>query len=205
MLRGVRWAASRASEGSVPAPPRGSRLVHPAAGHVKGRSRRDPGPAVPIALLALILSACGTAPRMDAGPEPCSEDGRVQVGAGGARLTSLPETGGQLPIVHGAQGGIHVLVGVWVRDLPLEMDLTYRLVDPSDDAPVGQTTALHLTPGLFSVDGARYQRNPDLVVLDNAHSDVTGFAGRTVRLEVEADTSAGRSCDVRSVTLVDSP
>jgi hypothetical protein len=161
------------------------------------------GPMRQLALAALVLAGCGAEPTADA--DACIVDGRLEVGAGGARLTALPLRGGELPIVHGPQGGIHVVVGLWVRDLPLEMDVTYRLRDAADGSLVGTETTLHLTPGFFAVDGARYERHPDLVVLDGSSADVTPFAGRSVILRAEARTAAGTACDARAATLVDSP
>ncbi len=159
-----------------------------------------------IALAALLLVGCGPDPHgPDGGPDVCSADGRLEVGSGGARLTALPVSGGELPIVHGPQGGIHVVVGFWARDLPLEMDVTYRLEDATDGGLVGTETMLHLTPSFFSVDGDRYERHPDLVVLDNGSADVTRFAGRTVVLRAQAVTAAGTVCDARTATLVDAP
>jgi hypothetical protein len=149
--------------------------------------------------MLLIGSACGHPP-----PSACTDDGRLEVGAGGARLLALPESGGQLSIVHGPQGGIHVLVGVWVRDLSLDMELTYRLEEPSDGSMIGAETLLSLDPSLFSPDGTRYQRNPDLIVLDNASPDATPYDGRTARLIAQAQAGSEWVCDARLVTLVDS-
>ena len=154
-------------------------------------------------LLLLAVSACAGPAPMDGAVPACSDDGRVEVGAGGSRLRALPESGGALPIVRGAQGGIHVVVGVWVRGLPLEMALTYRLEDPATGERVGELTAVALTPGLFSADGARYQRHPDLLVLNNEAPDVTRFAGRTVLLRAEARAGTVVACDERMVTLID--
>ncbi len=125
------------------------------------------------------------------------------MGSGGLRLISLPESGGLLPIVRGSQGGIHVVVGAWVRDLPLEMELAYELRDAEDSSPVGLSTVLELTPSLFSADGSRYQRHPDLLVLDNEMADVTPFVGRAVYLQGRARAGSEEACDSRLVTLTD--
>lgn len=155
-------------------------------------------------LLVLMLT-CGCDPLHPVDAGACSDDGRVEVGSGGSRLIALPETGGELPIVRGSQGGIHVVVGAWVRDLPLEMELTYRLEDPVTGETLGEPTTLRLTPSLFRPDGARQQRHPDLIVLSNESPDVTGLAGRAVLLSAEARTAAERACDLRRVVLVAPP
>ena len=159
---------------------------------------------VRVALLCLLACGCDPGGGGDAGAG-CLDDGRVEVGSGGSRLVRLPESGGELPIVRGSQGGIHVVVGAWVQELPLEMDLTYRLLDARTSDLVGEPTTLRLTPSLFRPDGARHQRHPDLLVLDDESADVAPFVGRTVRLTAEARTTTERACDSREVTLVDPP
>lgn len=151
---------------------------------------------------------CGEAP-----PPPdggCgSGPGTVEVGRGGSRLYDLPE-GGDLPIVLGSQGGIHVLVGFRVRDMALTMAVTYRLVDEADGSVVGTPTELSLRPSLFSTSGGEIVRNPDLIVLDDESPRLEAFAGRRLRLELDAQSSdpwpadGGRgshACDSRLVTL----
>ncbi len=135
-------------------------------------------------------TACGTGP------------GKVEVARGGSRLYDLPPSGGELPIVLGSQGGIHVLVGFRVWDMDLGMDITYRLVDPETEAVVGTPTALSLRPTLFTNDGTSTIRNPDLVVLNNEEPRVEDFAGRTVRLELEARSADSHACDARTARLV---
>lgn len=134
--------------------------------------------------------ACGTGP------------GSVTVARGGSRLHELPERGGELPIVLGSQGGIHVLVGFRVRDMDLNMDVVYRLVDAETEATVGTPTELRLRPALFTTDSSGRIRNPDLIVLDNEEPRVEAFAGREVRLELEAVSDDSHACDARVVTLM---
>jgi hypothetical protein len=156
-------------------------------------------------LIASLCAACdGVDPPADAGPTAC-DDGRLEVGSGGSRLRALPETGGELPIVRGAQGGIHVIVGFWLRDLPLEVEARYWLADPASGERVGSETVVTLTPSLFSADGARYLRHPDLVVLNNEAPDIAAFAGRTVELHATAAAAEDAGCDVRTVILLAPP
>jgi hypothetical protein len=152
--------------------------------------------------LAIVLacSACGTVAPGDGGPGAC-DDGRVEVGSGGSRLRALPETGGELPIVLGAQGGIHVVVGFWLRELPLDVTARYWLEDPASGELVGTETVLVLGPSFFAPDGARYVRHPDLLVLNNEAPDVAAFAGRTVELHVSATSGSAGSCDARTAVL----
>ena len=136
----------------------------------------------------------------DAGCE--TGTGAVEVGRGGSRLRRLSTTDPELDIVRGPQGGIHVVVGAWVRDVSLDLTMNYRL--SQDGERVGDETSVELRPALFAPDGERFVRHPDLIVLDNFSPDTSGFAGRTVVLEVEILTDDGtHACDSRMVTLVD--
>lgn len=150
-------------------------------------------------LVALLGCDPGTDPEAGCGTGP----GTIEVGrVDGARLVALPRDGGELPIVRGPQGGIHVLTGVWVDAEQLELSLDYRLTDPTDGTVVGEPTTLDLTPSLFDRSGARPARFPDLVILDGSSAPVELFAGLPVVLEAQARWPDGSlSCDARSVTL----
>src|SRR5688572_32556628 len=100
--------------------------------------------------LALATAALGCTDGM---PSLCDRGpGVVEVGRGGSRLRDLPPDGGELPIVLGSQGGIHVLVGFRARDMELEMDVVYRLVDPDTEETVGEPTERRLRAVLFQSD-----------------------------------------------------
>ena len=134
---------------------------------------------------------CGTGP------------GRVEVASGGLRPMRLPASGASLDIVRGSQGGIHVVVAAWVRDMDLAMTMTYRLEDELMGL-VGTETSVRLRSALFAPDGERFVRHPDLLILDNDVPRVEDFAGRTLELVVEAVSDDGsHACDRRTVTLVD--
>jgi hypothetical protein len=116
-------------------------------------------------------------------------------------LRPLPETGGELSIVLGAQGGIHVLVGFSVSDMDLEMGATYTLTEAGTGEVFG-TTELALRPTLFSSEMGQTVRNPDLVVLDNENPSVDRFAGRAAVLSLEAISADSHACDSREITLI---
>ena len=104
----------------------------------------------------------------------------------------LPVDGGELDIVRGSQGGIHVVVAAWVRDMDLDMTLRYRLEDAAG-AVVGEPTEIRLRAALFAPDGARFVRHPDLLILDNEMPRVEDFAGLEVDLVAErSPTTAPR-------------
>ncbi|RLB48271.1 MAG: hypothetical protein DRJ42_23580 [Deltaproteobacteria bacterium] len=166
------------------------------------RSTTGPG----VLLLALSVSACTAPQRPDAATSACGDGpGRVTVGEGGSRLRPLPATGGELPIVLGAQGGIHVLVGFSVTGMDLTMGARYRLEDAETGEIVGNATEIALRPSLFSTELGQTVRNPDLLVLDPEAPSVDRFAGRVARLYLEAINAESHACDVREVTLAATP
>lgn len=157
------------------------------------------------ALMAIVLSACGARPAVDdagsADSGPCRL-GAVEVGGSGGRFIALPTSGGELDIVRGAQGGIHVLVGFRVHDVPLELRATYRLRDALTGSEFAPPTLRMLGPGLYRSDASGVVRVDDLIVLDNDSPRVEDFAGRMVRVELEVLTSTGVcAVDSRLVTL----
>jgi hypothetical protein len=125
----------------------------------------------------------------------------VEVGGSGGRFVRLPREGGELPVVRGSQGGIHVLVGFRPRAMPLTVTATYRLVDPATGAILGNPTVRMLGPGLYRVDAEGPARIDDLLVLDPDEPRVADFAGRAARLEVEVVAASACGRDVRLVTL----
>lgn len=154
--------------------------------------------------LAIVVASCGPpVGHVDAGDSACGDGpGSVEVGVGGSRLSPLAD-GDPLPIVRGAQGGIHVVIGAWVRDMAIDdVRLRYWLEDP-DGARIGFETTLELGPAFFSpATGGGYQRHPDLVVLNHEMANVDDFAGRPAVLRAEARATDGtHACDARDVVL----
>ncbi|MCB9591374.1 MAG: hypothetical protein H6719_01470 [Sandaracinaceae bacterium] len=148
--------------------------------------------------LTIALGACSPP-----GPTECGTgSGSVEVGRGGSRIRSLPPSGGELDIVRGSQGGIHVLVGAWVEGMDLDLTLSYRLEEAGE--LVGAPSEIPLRAALFAPAGERYVRHPDLIVLDNFSPSVDQYVGRTVDLTAEAVSADGsHACDTRSVVLTD--
>ena len=154
-------------------------------------------------LVVLSAAACDGPARSDGAMSVCGDGpGSVTVARGGSRLRPLPSTGGDLPIVLGAQGGIHVLVGFTVRDMSLDLEATYTLIELGTEAILGTPTVLDLRPSLFTTEMGETVRNPDLLVLDNDAPTIDRFAGRSARLTLEARGSDSHACDAREITLV---
>lgn len=151
----------------------------------------------------MVVLLLGCDPPVDPEAGCGAADGALEVGhVVGSELRPLPLEGGELPIVRGPQGGIHVLVGVWVDGLDLDLNLTYRLRDPDTGERIGIETTLSLRPSLFDREGPRPIRSPDLLILDDSAAPVEEYAGRRAWLEAEARAGDDIACDSRGVTLL---
>ena len=115
----------------------------------------------------------------------------VEVGGSGGRFVPLAAVGATLDIVRGPQGGIHLVVGFRIHDLPLDLSATYRLRDAVSGVEAAPPVARILTPGLYRADGPGWVRVDDLLVLDADSPRVEDFAGRTFALELEVVTTTG--------------
>lgn len=180
-----------------------ARIVYP----LSMRTTARPLALLPLSALGVtsvlaLLSACDVPDPPTGEPTVCGEGpGVVTVGEGGSRLRPLPEVGGELPIVRGAQGGIHVLVGFSVEAMDLTMEAEYRLENAETGESLGESTALTLRPGLFSSQSGQAIRNPDLLILDPEAPSIERYAGLSAILHLEARDATSHACDQRQVTL----
>jgi hypothetical protein len=151
--------------------------------------------------LAVAMVGCSAGPGAiddeDAAAAPAP---RVELGTGEVSFVPIAESGATLELVHGPQGGYHVLVSVRVWDLDLDrVSLVYEVS--------AGTRALSRTP--FVLEASRFAREGDHVVRtgDFAILDVTGpedVAGQDVLVRVTATADDGSSAtDARTVTVVD--
>jgi len=157
---------------------------------------------------AIALGGCGDAPPpppppVDAGA--CGTGpGSALAGTGTTRFSPFAATGGELEIVRGAQGGIHVLVAFRPIAMDLRITVDYSLREASSEAEVAPTIARSLDPSGFTRDADGYVRLGDLLVLDWLVPRVEDFVGRAVRLRVDARSADGsHACPEALVTLVD--
>lgn len=139
-----------------------------------------------------------------AGPEP------VELGTGLDRFEELPRDGGSVELVHGPQGGWHVLGRVRLRGVAPDVYLRFALL------PVGGGSAVTVDDsvrrqeprGLARVDDAWQSTAGELVILSEGlrPGDVVGRRFRfTVRVE-RLDASMARvlvGADERGVTVID--
>jgi len=169
------------------------------------------GRFVAVAWVLLGAAGCGdpsavppTPPPLDGGLPCGTGPGMVVPGTGTARFEPLPATGGELEIVRGAQGGIHVLVGFRPIDTELTVSVVYSLHELGRETEIALPVSRALNPGGFTRDATGYVRLNDLLVLDNMTPRVEDFVGRSGTLRVElASVDGTHACPEVDVTLVD--
>ena len=80
-----------------------------------------------VAFATVSLVGCTGSPNEDSGEKTCSsEDARVEVGAGEHAFEEIADDT-ELPLVHGPQGGNHILASVRVYDMDPIVSLRYTL------------------------------------------------------------------------------
>src|SRR5688500_751925 len=103
------------------------------------------------ALHAFALLACSTAPSTE--PRDAGAAARVELGTGEVAFESIPESGATLELVHGPQGGYHLVVAIRVWELvPDRLSIVYEVERPGGEL-------LARTP--FVLDRARFVREGD--------------------------------------------
>lgn len=140
------------------------------------------------------------------GPGPIDDEDaaavapRVELGTGEVSFAPLAETGATLELVHGPQGGYHVLVSVRVWDL--DLDRVSLVYDVSAGTRVLSRTPFVLEASRFAREGDHVVRTGDFAILDVAAPDEV--AGQQVLVQVTATAEDGTSAtDARTVTIVD--
>lgn len=168
-----------------------------------------------VAALALTPSACGDdgsdggdvdGGSTDAG-SPVDADsetpaaGRVELGTGTTSFVAIPESGGQLELVAGPQGGWHVDVTARLYDFEIEgLLLSYEI--RRDGAIVSMPRQFELREAIVVREGDHWLRAGDFVPFEiTMPSDVVGD---TVTVQVLAEPTEGSAAsDARTVLIVD--
>jgi hypothetical protein len=169
--------------------------------------------SAPTLALAVVLSACGggadgadagagtgtdAGPRGDAGG---SDTARVELGTGRTSFVEIPESGAELELIAGPQGGWHIDVTARLYDLAIDgMLLTYEIT--RDGTVISMPRQFMLREAIVVREGDHWLRAGDFVPFEITQpSDV---AGDTVTVRVIAEATDGaRAEDERSVTIVD--
>lgn len=151
-------------------------------------------------VLALTLAACGTSvPDTDAPVADFDAPPSLELGTGESSFVAVP-SGGSLELVHGPQGGWHVVLAARLSGFdPEGTVLTYGVYDG--------TTLLTETPVAITVrrlvrDGTAYLKLGDLLIF--AIGGPGEIVGRTV--EIRAEIRSGTTLlamDRRTVSIVD--
>ena len=139
------------------------------------------------------------ASRFDAGDTPPS----VELGQGTSGFEALPDTGGELELIGGPQGGFHVFLTARLRGLdPEGMRLTFSAIDTATGSNIGTPAVFNLTTSRVQRDGAGFVRAGDFLILNDMSAD--GLEGLTLDVTVLAEEAGGRSAtDHRVVLIVD--
>ncbi|HHH28535.1 MAG TPA: hypothetical protein ENK57_09335 [Polyangiaceae bacterium] len=164
--------------------------------------------------LALLVAGCavagcsGAPGGTDAGPDAAGGDAgggaaRVELGTGTAAFEAIPETGGELELVGGPQGGFHVFVTARLFNLdPEGMTLRFSARDSSTSTAVGTPAVFLLVAARVQREGDHFVRVGDFLILDDSSPDAV--RGTTLDITVTAEDADGRAAsDERTVLIVD--
>lgn len=159
--------------------------------------------------LALALAACDeSAAPVDAGD---AYDALamipLELGTGDHAYETVPPTGGTVELVHGPQGGYHILGRYRFRGFPPDVYVSFRVTPVEGGAPLNnpdERVRRAAPRGLVQVDGDWQNAFPELVVLTAIRS-AEPVVGRTFRWDVFVRSAAGGSVATasREVTIVD--
>ena len=162
------------------------------------------------ATLAFVLCiGCGTSnPGTDAGPPPFDAGTAapsVELGTGVSAFEAIPETGAELELVRGPQGGHHVFLTARFRGLnPEGMTLTFTAVDTATGSVVRAPASFNLVLARVRAEGDAYVRVGDFLILEDMENP-DAVRGLTLDITVLAEEAGtGRSAtDHRVVLIVD--
>jgi len=158
-----------------------------------------------VVLSAFLLSlGCGTQGGTDAGPDARVPVARIELGTGTSAFEPIPETGGELELVGGPQGGFHVFVTARFFELdPAGMSLRFDATDVGTGLNVGHPTEIRLVLARAQREGDHFVRAGDILILDDGNPD--NVRGLTLDVTVTAEEAGtGRSAtDHRVILIVD--
>lgn len=151
-------------------------------------------------VLALVLAACGGPP-----PVLLGRCDRGDAGAGCVELGVGPQAAiadGTVPLVHGPQGGWHVLVGLRFLG-PVEDGLAveYEVRDADDDRVLG-AVRYAIEPRRLVTDGDHSLRQGDIVILDVASGDEVLGTEVVITVGLARGTGAATPIDERVLVVV---
>ena len=162
-------------------------------------------------LLALALMAGSCTPDSPAGDAGSRADAlagiALELGTGQASFVSLPPSGASVELVHGPQGGYHILGRVRFRGFPPDVFTSFRVTPEKGGDPINDPTdRVHRLDqrGLVRIGDEWESSFAELVVLTAIHSPDL-VVGRRFRWEVFVQNAAtGQVATTeREITVVD--
>lgn len=148
------------------------------------------------------LAACGAPPA----PAPLGRCDQADAGAGCVELGVGDDAAvveGAVPLVHGPQGGWHVVVGLRFRDTAVADGLAveYTVRDADDDRVLG-TARYAIEPRRLVVSGEYSLRQGDIVILDVASGDEVLDTEVVITVGLAQGTGEASAIDERVLTVV---
>lgn len=147
---------------------------------------------------------CDTRGGTDAGPDAMVPTARIELGTGTSAFEPIAETGGELELVGGPQGGFHVFITARFFELdPEGMRLRFDAINVDTGANVGTPAIFSLVLARVQREGDHFVRAGDILILDDGNPD--NVRGLMLDVTVTAEEAGtGRSAtDHRVVRIVD--
>ncbi|MCA9610059.1 MAG: hypothetical protein KC619_30895 [Myxococcales bacterium] len=159
-----------------------------------------------VLVLSLLLGAlgCDGPGGVDAGRDAAGAMPTVELGTGTSAFEPIPETGAELELVMGPQGGFHVFVTARIEDLDVEdMLIRYAAHDAATGELVGHEATYVTDSTRLARDGTGWVRAGDFVILHDSSPDTV--RGRVLEISVHVEEASGAlsADDSRVVTIVD--
>ena len=157
-------------------------------------------------VLGLVLGTlgCGDPSGTDAGVDAASRAPRVEMGTGTSTFEPIPETGAELELVRGPQGGYHVFVAARLYDLePEGLRLFLSAVDTSTAGSVGTDAEFRLVRSRVQPEGDHFVRVGDFLILHDDDPDAVRGLTLTITVRAVEEGTGLEASDRRTVLIVD--
>lgn len=162
--------------------------------------------ALPFVLSFAMLSLVGC----DEDPPPPPADAmvpmaRIELGTGTASYEPIPDTGGELELVGGPQGGFHVFVTarIYGIDTIEGATLTFDATDTTTGANVGTPTVIGIQETRITREGDRWVKAGDFLILHDSAPDSVRGLELDIRAHVVDAAGTTMVEDHRVITVID--
>jgi len=160
--------------------------------------------AAPTALIFLLLAGCpsddtSTDASADTRRDSSGSTGRIELGTGQANFVEIPDSGAELELVAGPQGGWHLVASVRLYDLTIdELLLSYRI--EQDGVVISMPLQFSLTERRLVRDGDRWLRQGDNVIFEIPSPDEV--VGERVDMIAVAEPPDGPAVSDRKMSIL---